>query len=50
MEIKLKEENIKAEKLNLYAETKFRNPELNQNGYWAIDNIRICNENGEMFF
>lgn len=50
MEIKLKEENIKVETLSLFVETKFKNSELNESGYWAIDNFRICNENGKVSF
>ncbi|KAJ8923877.1 hypothetical protein NQ315_006653 [Exocentrus adspersus] len=46
MEIKLKEENIQMDKINIFVETKFRDPSaLNQTGYWAIDNVRVCNEN-----
>lgn len=47
MEIKLKEENIQADKLNIFVETKFKSPDTKQSGFWAIDNVRVCNENGK---
>ncbi|XP_018562896.1 uncharacterized protein LOC108904723 [Anoplophora glabripennis] len=45
MEIKIKEENILSDKLNLFVETKFKNPEIKSDGFWGIDNVRVCNEN-----
>nr|XP_023019402.1 uncharacterized protein LOC111508196 [Leptinotarsa decemlineata] len=45
MEIKLKEENIQIEKVNIFVETKFVDKKLNVSGFWAIDDVRVCNEN-----
>ncbi|KAG5891652.1 hypothetical protein JTB14_020070 [Gonioctena quinquepunctata] len=45
MEIKLKEENIQLEKVNLLVEAKFMNNNLSVPGFWAIDDVRVCNEN-----
>lgn len=46
MEIKLKEENIQLAKINIFVETKLINASNALNAFWAIDNVRICNENG----
>nr|CAI5845464.1 unnamed protein product [Callosobruchus analis] len=45
LEIKLKEENFQAEKINLFVETRFINESQETLGFWAIDDVRICNEN-----
>ncbi|CAH1965540.1 unnamed protein product [Acanthoscelides obtectus] len=45
LEIKLKEENLQVEKMNLFVETKFVNESQDTRGFWAIDDVRICNEN-----
>lgn len=47
-EIKLKEENIRLDKMNLFVETKLTNISSNNTGFWAIDNVRVCNENGKV--
>lgn len=46
VEIKLKEENIQMDKVNLFVETKYVDSKSNETGgFWAIDNVRVCNEN-----
>ncbi|XP_056638820.1 uncharacterized protein LOC130446528 [Diorhabda sublineata] len=46
VEIKLKEENIQMDKVNLFVETKYSDTKSNETGgFWAIDNARVCNEN-----
>lgn len=47
LEIKLKEENIKLEKINIFVETKLQN-DSEKNAFWAVDEVRICNENGKL--
>lgn len=43
--IKIKKENIQADKINIFVETKFKIQTNRTDGFWAIDNVRTCNEN-----
>ncbi|XP_066143041.1 uncharacterized protein [Euwallacea fornicatus] len=46
IEVKLKQENIKLSKFNLFVKTEFLNkPEGTEKGFWAYDSVRVCNEN-----
>ncbi|XP_050510220.1 uncharacterized protein LOC114349462 [Diabrotica virgifera virgifera] len=46
VEVKLKEENIQFDKLNLFVETKYVDGSSKiSDGFWAIDDVRVCNEN-----
>ncbi|XP_060534337.1 uncharacterized protein LOC132706804 [Cylas formicarius] len=46
IEIKLKEEKIDTEKINIFVQTHFDDEKLERaEGFWAIDNVRVCNEN-----
>ncbi|CAG9766449.1 unnamed protein product [Ceutorhynchus assimilis] len=46
IEIKLKQENIKLSRFNLFIETEFVNGTKEESkGWWAYDNVRVCNEN-----
>ncbi|KAL1513774.1 hypothetical protein ABEB36_003139 [Hypothenemus hampei] len=45
-EIKLKQENIQLKRFNLFVQTEFVNePNGESKGWWAYDDVRICNEN-----
>ncbi|XP_049826701.1 uncharacterized protein LOC109605342 isoform X2 [Aethina tumida] len=43
--IKLKQENIQDTFTDIFVQTKLRGYSVNQTGFWAIDDIRICHEN-----
>lgn len=45
--IKLKQENIQDTFTDIFVQTKLRGYSVNQTGFWAIDDIRICHENGK---
>lgn len=48
--VKLKDDNVETDKLNIFVETKFIEASENQtNGFWAIDDVRVCHENGNLF-
>ncbi|XP_044263744.1 uncharacterized protein LOC123010725 isoform X2 [Tribolium madens] len=44
--VKIKDDNVEVEKLNIFVETKFVGGSANQtNGFWAVDDVRVCHEN-----
>ena len=48
--VKLKDDHIEIDKLNIFVETKFTK-NLNQSeGFWAVDEVRVCHENGNCKF
>ncbi|XP_063905545.1 uncharacterized protein LOC135124423 [Zophobas morio] len=43
--VKLKDDHIEIDKVNIFVETKFTK-NLNQSeGFWAVDEVRVCHEN-----
>lgn len=46
--MKLKQENMRLKQFNMFVETKFLNkPDDTDKGWWAYDDVRVCNENGK---
>ncbi|CAG9813738.1 unnamed protein product [Phaedon cochleariae] len=44
-EVKLKDENVEFDSVNIFVETKFVDDTQKIPGFWAIDDVRVCNEN-----